>query len=104
MLLAASAVLLAAVMALTGSLDLMLYGGPALLVAGLLTSGRFIGEERILARRATTASGSPAGRAPDVGAPAGTLPRVAARTQPAAPARPARAHRRLIAIFALSAR
>ncbi len=54
MLLAASAVLLAALMALTGSLDLMLYGGPALLVAGLLTSGRFIGEERILARRATT--------------------------------------------------
>jgi len=51
MLFAAAAVLLAAVMGLTGALDLVLYGGPALLVAGLLASGRFIGEERILARR-----------------------------------------------------
>ena len=32
MLLAAAAVLLAAVMELTGSFDLMLYGGPALLM------------------------------------------------------------------------
>jgi hypothetical protein len=51
MLLAAAAVLLAAVMELTGSFDLMLYGGPALLIAGFLLSGRYVGEERILARR-----------------------------------------------------
>ena len=29
----------------------MLYGGPLLFITGLLLSGRFIGEERILARR-----------------------------------------------------
>jgi hypothetical protein len=51
LLLAAAAVLLAAVMGATGALELMLYGGPVLLLGGLLVSGRFIGEERILARR-----------------------------------------------------
>lgn len=52
MLLAAAAVVLAAVMGATGSFELVLYGGPLLFLTGLLLSGRFIGEERILARRA----------------------------------------------------
>ena len=52
MLLAAAAVLLAAAMGVTGATELVLYGGPLLFIAGLLLSGRFIGEERILARRA----------------------------------------------------
>ena len=55
MLLAAAAVLLAAVMEITGSFELLLYGGPLLFLIGLLISGRFIGEERILARRALPA-------------------------------------------------
>ena len=52
MLLAAAAVLLAAAMGVTGATELVLYGGPLLFIAGMLLSGRFIGEERILARRA----------------------------------------------------
>ncbi len=52
MLLAAAAVLLAVVMGATGSFELVLYGGPLLFLTGMLLSGRFIGEERILARRA----------------------------------------------------
>jgi hypothetical protein len=55
MFLAAAAVLLAAVMGITGSFELLLYGGPVLFLTGLLLSGRFIGEERILARRAIPA-------------------------------------------------
>ena len=55
MLLAVAAVLLAAVMGVTGSFELVLYGGPLLFITGMLLSGRFIGEERILARRATPA-------------------------------------------------
>jgi hypothetical protein len=51
MLLAAAAVLLAAVMGVTGAFELVLYGGPLLFITGMLLSGRFIGEERILARR-----------------------------------------------------
>ena len=51
MLLAAAAVLLAALMDVTGAFELVLYGGPLLVITGLLLSGRFIGEERILARR-----------------------------------------------------
>ena len=51
MLLAAAAVLLAAAMGVTGATELVLYGGPLLFIAGMLLSGRFIGEERILARR-----------------------------------------------------
>jgi hypothetical protein len=53
--LAAAAVLLAAVMGVTGAFELLLYGGPLLFLTGLLISGRFIGEERILARRAVPA-------------------------------------------------
>ena len=59
MLLAAAAVLLAAVMGATGSFELVLYGGPLLFLTGLLLSGRFIGEERILARRAVPAAPRP---------------------------------------------
>jgi hypothetical protein len=53
MLLAAAAVLLAAVIGVTGSFELVLYGGPLLFITGMLLSGRFIGEERILARHVT---------------------------------------------------
>jgi hypothetical protein len=59
MVLAAAAVLLAAVMGATGSFELLLYGGPLLLITGLLLSGRFIGEERILARRAAAPAPRP---------------------------------------------
>ena len=38
-------------MGVTGASELVLYGGPLLFITGLLLSGRFIGEERILARR-----------------------------------------------------
>jgi hypothetical protein len=63
MLLAAAAVLLAAVMGATGSFELVLYGGPLLFLTGLLLSGRFIGEERILSRRAAPAPRPRAARA-----------------------------------------
>jgi hypothetical protein len=51
MLLAAVAVVLAMLHHVTGAGEFVLYGGPALLIAGLLLSGRYVGEERILARR-----------------------------------------------------
>ena len=54
-LLAAAAVLLAALMGATGSVDVVLYSGPALLIAGALLSGHHVVEERILARRLATA-------------------------------------------------
>jgi hypothetical protein len=34
----------------TGLTDLVVYAGPLLLIAGLLLSGRFVGEERIVKR------------------------------------------------------
>ena len=40
-----------AVQGLTGMQELVFYGGPFLLLIGLLLSGRFIGERAILARR-----------------------------------------------------
>jgi hypothetical protein len=49
--LALAATLIAAAQGLTGILDLALYAAPALLLLGLLLSGCFVGEERILARR-----------------------------------------------------
>jgi hypothetical protein len=55
LVLAAAAVLLAAAMGVTGASELLLYGGPLLFISGLLLSGRFVGEERILARRAVPA-------------------------------------------------
>jgi hypothetical protein len=50
---AASALM--ALQGLTGMQELVFYAGPFLLLIGLLLSGRFIGEEAILARRATPA-------------------------------------------------
>ena len=96
MLLAAAAVLLAAVMGATGLFELVLYGGPLLFLTGLLLSGRFIGEERILARRAAPGGAAAARRAPDLGPVARAPARLAARAQPAPAARPARARGRLI--------
>ena len=54
LLLAAAAVCLAGVQAATGE-ELVFYAGPLLLIAGLLLSGRFIGERRILALRTAPA-------------------------------------------------
>jgi hypothetical protein len=51
-LLGLAAVLIAVVQGVTGATELAFYAGPFLLVLGLLLSGRFIGEEAILARRA----------------------------------------------------
>jgi len=48
-----AALALAAVQGLTGTTELVFYAGPCLLLIGLLLSGRFIGEEAILARHAT---------------------------------------------------
>ena len=42
----------AAAAGVSGALDVALYAAPFLVIAALLLSGRFIGEERILARRA----------------------------------------------------
>ena len=49
--LAALGVVCAAVQALLGMPELALYSAPFLLLAGLLLSGRFLGEARIVARR-----------------------------------------------------
>ena len=54
-LLGCAALALTAVQGLTGMQELVFYGGPFLLLIGLLLSGRFIGEEAILARRAAPA-------------------------------------------------
>lgn len=48
-------VLAATVAGSTVALELALFAGPFLLVAGLLVSGRYVGAERILARRAVRA-------------------------------------------------
>jgi hypothetical protein len=50
-LLGCAALALTAVQGLTGMQEVVFYGGPFLLLIGLLLSGRFIGEEAILARR-----------------------------------------------------
>jgi hypothetical protein len=50
-ILGCAALALAAVQGLTGMQELVFYGGPILLLFGLLLSGRFIGEDAILARR-----------------------------------------------------
>jgi hypothetical protein len=49
-LLGCAALALAAVQGLTGMQELVFYAGPCLLLIGLLLSGRFIGEDAILAR------------------------------------------------------
>jgi hypothetical protein len=55
LLLGFAALLVAALQGLTGVTELAFYAGPFLLVLGLLLSGRFIGEEAILARRVAQA-------------------------------------------------
>jgi hypothetical protein len=55
-ILGCAALALAGVQGLTGMQELVFYAGPFLLLIGLLLSGRFIGEEAILARRATPAA------------------------------------------------
>jgi len=50
-LLAVAAVVIALLQAVTGSTEVVLYAGPLLLVFGFLVSGRYLGEERLLARR-----------------------------------------------------
>jgi hypothetical protein len=52
LLLGCAALALTVVQGLTGMEPLVLYAGPFLLLVGLLLSGRFVGEEAILARRA----------------------------------------------------
>jgi hypothetical protein len=47
---AAFAVLIALLQGTMGLTDLVLYAGPALLIAGLLLCGRFVGEEHIVRR------------------------------------------------------
>ena len=56
-ILGCAALALAAVQGLTGMQELVFYAGPFLLLIGLLLSGRFIGEDAILARRATPRRG-----------------------------------------------
>jgi hypothetical protein len=55
LLLGSAALALAAVQGFTGLTELAFWAGPFLLVIGLLLSGRFIGEQAILARRAAAA-------------------------------------------------
>ena len=55
--LAGLAVLLSALQGVTGIAELALYGAPLLLLAGLLLCGRFVGEERIVARLRTAVVG-----------------------------------------------
>ena len=54
-LLGCAAIAVAAMQGLTGVSELALYAAPFLLLLGLLLSGRFIGEEAILARRVRAA-------------------------------------------------
>jgi hypothetical protein len=62
LLLGCAALALTAVQGLTGMQDLVFYAGPFLLVLGLLLSGRFIGEQAILARRPAPPRRRPASR------------------------------------------
>ncbi|WP_028067205.1 hypothetical protein [Solirubrobacter soli] len=55
-LLGCAALALMALLGLTGMQEIVFYGGPFLLLIGLLLSGRFIGEEAILARHAGPAA------------------------------------------------
>jgi hypothetical protein len=54
-ILGCAALALTALQGLTGMQELVFYGGPFLLLIGLLLSGRFIGEDAILARQARPA-------------------------------------------------
>jgi hypothetical protein len=57
-----AALALAAVQGLTGMQELVFYASPFLLLLGLLLSGRFIGEDAILARRPAPPRPRPASR------------------------------------------
>ena len=57
-----AALALSAVQGLTGMQELVFYAGPFLLLLGLLLSGRFIGEDAILARRPSPVRPRPASR------------------------------------------
>ena len=70
----ALAVLIVLLQGMTGLTDLVIYAGPVLLIAGLLLCGRFLGEERIVARLRRRV---PAGRTRRVRT---RWPRVPART------------------------
>ena len=59
---ACAALAVTAVQGLTGMQELVFYAGPFLLVLGLLLSGRFIGEEAIIARREVVARPRPLAR------------------------------------------
>ncbi len=50
-MLAAATAAIALAQGLTGLMELVLYASPFLLLAGLLLSGRFVGEDTILRRR-----------------------------------------------------
>jgi hypothetical protein len=54
-----AALVVAAAQGVTGVSQLALYAGPFLVLVGLLLSGRFIGEEAILARRVRVAAPRP---------------------------------------------
>jgi hypothetical protein len=58
-LLGCAALVVAAAQGVTGVSQLALYAGPFLVLLGLLLSGRFIGEEAILARRVRVAAPRP---------------------------------------------
>src|SRR4051812_39502384 len=62
LLLGCAALALAAAQGLTGTQELVFYAGPFLLLVGLLLSGRFLGEDAILARRACPPRPRPAPR------------------------------------------
>ena len=62
LLLGCAALALSAVQGLTGMQDLVFFAGPFLLLLGLLLSGRFIGEDAILARRPSPPRLRPAAR------------------------------------------
>lgn len=57
-----AALAMMAVQGLTGMQDLVFYAGPFLLVVGLLLTGRFVGEQAILARRPSPHRPRPASR------------------------------------------
>ena len=62
LILGCAALAVTAVQGLTGMQELVFYAGPFLLVLGLLLSGRFIGEEAIIARREVVARPRPLAR------------------------------------------
>jgi hypothetical protein len=51
LLLAVAATVLCGLQAATGVMELVLYAAPLLLIVGFLLSGRYVGEDRILALR-----------------------------------------------------